>query len=806
MKSKRIISLALALMMSFSCFTNVLAASAITDVENTKYESAVESLEVLGIINGYEDGTYRPEKEISRAEMAKLLVVSIGMEAATDVAKGNTRFADVDKNHWASGYVNVAAEYGIINGYPDGTFAPDAPVQYSEATTMAVRALGYKNVVEARGTWPINYIAKAEELRILEGIEYSKYSDNATRGNIALLLWNTLKTPTWGIKGESDGDGLEYGKCPSLMDQHFSDYSYIENVVIKNVYVKDNEVFIKLGFIDDVKLENDINFLNLTGRTVSFVLDKEENIAIQLTTSTEDEVVTGYRNDLLVDEEYKFADAAVEKVWGEATPAYNDYIVGILDEEGDIAYYTRYALKNDVIVNEIKVTDDVVKINKNEIVMDKDAIVLLDGERITTKDLVKTDIITVLEKDVYVVSRKIVKGTFDSITKTSDKYYITIDGKAYDLNDDIKAVYEVDEDREIVEKEYLKDIINDTDSKFYGKEAVVYFNYLNEIVSIEFEVIEEVEMPRFHMLTHIPATWTETFEGRVTTYIELDNVRYTVKPGVKVPTENLSGDAVYVEFDKEDRVTKIANILTSGDVFADRFIIKTFENEDGVYDDGYIGDHRVSKNTVMFRANAVLNKEDEVEEYYVEILRKADYYLEGVEFAAIAIDTEDVFEDVAYVFVWEETKDVDRKYGVADMYKKENGKDYLEIDGKEYEVEEVEVDFINSIQSYEGKIVEFVENDTIKITLSFGNVDIQNAKIVDAVSDELYSFSGDLGVYTIETAEDKFIGEAYVEEVSEGIYKFDTLDRIDYEDIALEEGDKIIENKNMFLIIKGYEE
>lgn len=812
MKSKRIISLALALMMSFSCFTNVLAASAITDVENTKYESAVESLEVLGIINGYEDGTYRPEKEISRAEMAKLLVVSIGMEAAADVAKGNTRFADVDKNHWASGYINVAAEYGIINGYPDGTFAPDAPVQYSEATTMAVRALGYKNVVEAKGTWPINYIAKAEELRILEGIKYSKYSDNATRGNIALLLWNTLTTQTWGVKGESEGNGLEFGKCPSLMNQHFSDYEYTEDVVVDHISIEDNKVLLWLDRVINFELAEDINFLNLTGRTVSFLSKKGDakdiydNKIIQLTVSVEDKIVADYEN-VLVKDEYEFATDAIKTVWGKALESQDDFIIGVI-RSGKITHSTRYAIKDDVIVDEIKETDDTIKINKNAIVMDKDAIVLLDGERISAKSIKENDIITVLDNDLYVVSREIVKGTFKSIVKTSDRYYIIVDGVEYDLYGDIKAVYEVDENGKVLEREFLRDIIDDADSKFYGREATIYFNMLNEIVNIEFEVIEEVEMPSFHILTNIPASWSVMDEntGKITTYIMLDNVKYVVKPGVEVPTENLSGDVVYVEFDKEDRVSRIANVFTSGDMFADKFTIKTFENENGVYDDGYIGEHRVSKYTIMMRANAILNKEDEVEEYYVEILRNADHYLEGVKYAAIAIDTEDVFEDVAYVFVWEETKNVDKEYGVAEMYKKDSGKEYLIIDGVEYEVEEVEVDFINSIQNYEGRLVEFIKNDTIKITLSFGNSDIQNAKVVDAVSDELYSFSGDLGVYTIETAEDKFIGEAYVEEVSEGIYKFDTLDRIDYKDIALEEGDKIIENKDIFLIIKGYEE
>ena len=58
---------------------------------------------------------------------------------------------------------------------------------------MAIRVLGYKTVVEAKGTWPTNYIAKAQELKVLNDVDYKSYSEGATRGNVALLIWNMLR-------------------------------------------------------------------------------------------------------------------------------------------------------------------------------------------------------------------------------------------------------------------------------------------------------------------------------------------------------------------------------------------------------------------------------------------------------------------------------------------------------------------------------------------------------------------------------------------------------------------------------------
>ncbi|MGB9817805.1 MAG: S-layer homology domain-containing protein [Thermovenabulum sp.] len=102
-------------------------------------------LAAFGIVNGMEDGKYHPDEKVTREQFAKLLVVALGMESAAKAASGYTPFKDVAPTRWSSGYISVAAGQGLVKGFPDGTFQPDKGVTYAEAITMLVRALGYKD-------------------------------------------------------------------------------------------------------------------------------------------------------------------------------------------------------------------------------------------------------------------------------------------------------------------------------------------------------------------------------------------------------------------------------------------------------------------------------------------------------------------------------------------------------------------------------------------------------------------------------------------------------------------------------------
>ncbi len=118
--------------------------------DNHQYAGAINRLAELGVLEGVGGGKYDPEGTYTRAQFAALVTKIMGLKAAAEASKGATDFSDVPADHWASGYVNVASSMGIIKGYGDGTFKPDKLVNHAEALTMLVRALGYEPVLKGK--------------------------------------------------------------------------------------------------------------------------------------------------------------------------------------------------------------------------------------------------------------------------------------------------------------------------------------------------------------------------------------------------------------------------------------------------------------------------------------------------------------------------------------------------------------------------------------------------------------------------------------------------------------------------------
>ena len=164
------------------------------DTANTTYEKATNAIGKLGIITGYEDGTFGPNKNITRAEFATIMVRSLKLEQ--DASANN--FTDVAADHWAVGYIGAAVKAGIVNGMGDGTFAPNANVTEEQAVKMIVAALGYNDEATEQGGYPNGYIKVASNQKMFTGLVLSAKKE-ATRGRVAILLNNSLETE---IKGK----------------------------------------------------------------------------------------------------------------------------------------------------------------------------------------------------------------------------------------------------------------------------------------------------------------------------------------------------------------------------------------------------------------------------------------------------------------------------------------------------------------------------------------------------------------------------------------------------------------------------
>lgn len=111
------------------------AAAKLKDIEFCWAEEAVAALVDEGIIAGYPDGTFRPENPVTRAEFAKMVARAFAIRPM-----GEPRFRDI-KDNWATTYITALSEAGVVSGYPDGTFKPERHITRAEMVTMLVRVV-----------------------------------------------------------------------------------------------------------------------------------------------------------------------------------------------------------------------------------------------------------------------------------------------------------------------------------------------------------------------------------------------------------------------------------------------------------------------------------------------------------------------------------------------------------------------------------------------------------------------------------------------------------------------------------------
>lgn len=272
----------------------VCAGTTLKDIENTKYENSVNTLITLGIVNGYpEDNTYRPNNTVTRAEMAKMMVVALGEnDKVAEAAKVKTKFKDMN-NHWATGYVNVASDLGIIKGYPDGSFGPNNTVSYAEATAMILRALEFENVVsKSTEVWPNNYINQAKKLDLYDSVGTINSNNSAIRGNIAILLWNMLRTGVCEPIGENS-NGLVYGEGEKMINVKMPKFTYLEDASIVDIEFDDyyEEAEVKFKGNTTIKVTYDaLEAAKMYGQKFNILYNKNSK-EIELIEKTSDNTI-----------------------------------------------------------------------------------------------------------------------------------------------------------------------------------------------------------------------------------------------------------------------------------------------------------------------------------------------------------------------------------------------------------------------------------------------------------------------------------------------------------------------------------
>ena len=185
-------------MLAFACAFTMFAGAAFTDSADIKVDAeVVDTLVALGVVNGYDDGSFKPNGTVTRAEMAKMIyVLRTGNSDASAYNDDKTSFTDIG-SHWARGYIKYCQSLGIIAGKSNTKFCPNDKVTAQEAAKMLLVTLGY-NATKAGLTganWASKTNALADENGLLEDVNTS-FTSACPRQYAAQLIYNAIDAKT----------------------------------------------------------------------------------------------------------------------------------------------------------------------------------------------------------------------------------------------------------------------------------------------------------------------------------------------------------------------------------------------------------------------------------------------------------------------------------------------------------------------------------------------------------------------------------------------------------------------------------
>ena len=221
-KRTRLLSLLLAISMMIGMLTIGASGADSTFADDTGTgtwswaSDAIYECYEAGIINGYTDGTYLPDSNLTRAEAAKIIALTYGL--TTDAASSS--FSDVSDSHWALSYIEACVEAGIINGYTDGTFLPEQNVTRAEMAKMIAAASGLSSDAETSSFsdvssgWALSYIEACVEAGIITGYSDGTFlpGNSITRAEAAAIISRVLAlgSEEAGLLSDADVIGNTY--------------------------------------------------------------------------------------------------------------------------------------------------------------------------------------------------------------------------------------------------------------------------------------------------------------------------------------------------------------------------------------------------------------------------------------------------------------------------------------------------------------------------------------------------------------------------------------------------------------------
>lgn len=463
---KKVLSLVCVICIFLSTLASV--SYAYTDVS----DKVLLDLKAFGILTGDDSGDLKLDDFVTRAEFAKMTVEALD---ASEVSGLECNFTDVDSGAWYYNAVALLSSMGLINGYDDGTFRPNENVSLEEAIKITVCALGYYTMGEKNGGYPDGYRKTAESLGLMKSVspdgEYMLRRDIARLLYNALDIDRMIIDPGTGKYETNSGDTLRELHLQGIDEEMKSGRGVItanietwldrENGALRNDEVEINGEVYKVG---------DTNAISLLGQEVDYYAQSADRgyvlTAVTPTNKNEtftidDEQFEGFREGRLRyrleknDRERSYALSDSVRIVKNLVPL-NDVIIDdltldygtikVIDNNGDS--------KADVVFIEDIKTFAVDRVKGSRIyfadskkLMDRDFIELdeenddvkfslsnTDGTAVDISEIEENNIVSIVLSDdasriKCIVSKESVTGTITSISNTES--IISIDGQEY---------------------------------------------------------------------------------------------------------------------------------------------------------------------------------------------------------------------------------------------------------------------------------------------------------------------------------------------------------------------------------------
>ncbi len=211
---KKTLALVLVLAMMFSLCAMSVSATDFKDDAKIENKLAVGTLKALGILDGMDGENFVPNGNLTRAQAAKIIAFLLG-DGAEAAKKTATDFADVDKDYWASGYIAYCANLGIVEGYGDGTYGPEDQLTGYQWLKMLLCALGFDADVEGLNGigWDVMTAIMAADEGLVKGIETLNKRNIISRDDAAQAAFNALLANSVYYEDGEYIPGTTYGEC-----------------------------------------------------------------------------------------------------------------------------------------------------------------------------------------------------------------------------------------------------------------------------------------------------------------------------------------------------------------------------------------------------------------------------------------------------------------------------------------------------------------------------------------------------------------------------------------------------------------